>query len=264
MKKNENITIKQKLIVDEYNLLNYCNAINNINLDNISLYKKNDGKYSTVEIAGKMKFLHGPEAYSRGYRLKISIDKPVDVVRDKFLKNDQDLMAKISDKIRIHNYKYNIECTGPINDFDSRVKSLVDEFNQISICNKLINFKLTDLRIYPSNFIENAQLSIYIPSWMMGDSKEKTKQNFIINFRAPFGVEEMEARVAKNDEALYRIFKPKINKIIEELPFKCDGKLPQPKSNPTPTDGPVDKSISNTGSKDGLNENIIRIKKIMY
>jgi hypothetical protein len=280
------ITDRQEEIVKQFNDLNYCNAINNINLDTVNIYDGTIGDYirTIIVIAGSIKHLTGPEAYTLGYRFNVQVKKPMDEVREMLKNKDPELMGKISETIRIHNFKKGFKCDGPVQNFNEKIKNLVDEFNQINICKIFNEFKLSDLKLF--KVTENPNQSsahIYLKKWNYGGVKDEGSK-YTKAFRLPFSPEEAKEKIDNNDEVLFRKIRRGLEIEMERLQLNCDGPVTddivsKPESNSlpntTPIDGPVDKSVSHTGPmdasinyrlipKDGVNENIIRIKKIMY
>jgi hypothetical protein len=283
--RRDKLTDRQKEIIKRFNDLNYCNAINNINLDTVKIYSGSDGDKGYVRtmivIAGSIKFLSGPEAYSSGYRFNVQVKKPIDEVREMLKNKDPELMSKISEIIRIHNFKKGFNCNGPVKNFDEQIKNLIDEYNEINICKIFNDFKLSDLKIFKLSDNKSSQAHIYLSKWNYdGESSKDAKSGYIKSFRIPISLEELKEKIDNNDEALFRKIKRGLEIEMERLQLNCDGPVTndavsKPESNPIPNNGPLDKSVSHTGPKDvsinyqltpkdNVNENIIRIKKIMY
>jgi hypothetical protein len=281
------ITDRQEEIIKQFNDLNYCNAINNINLDTVKIYDGTaggDNIRTMIVVAGSIKNLSGPESYTSGYRLNIQVKKPMDEVREMLKNKDPELMGKISEVLRIHNFKKGFKCDGPVQNFDKKIKNLVDEFNQINICKIFNEFKLSDLKFFKVTGNPNHTLAhLYLKKWNYGGAKDEGSK-YIKSFRLPFSPEEVKEKIDNNDEVLFRKIRRGLDIEMERLQLNCDGPVTddtvsKPESNSlpntTPIDGPVDKSVSHTGPKDvsinyrltpkdSVNENIIRIKKIMF
>lgn len=268
------LTPRQQEIVNQYNLLNYCKVINNLNLANLKVYSSDDK--TNLLISSVTKLISGEQAQKQGLRYVVRINGPLEEVKPKLLANDPEILSKVLEKIRVHNFKYNLDCNLVDGDYDKLIIDLIDEYNQISVCESFNNFKLSDLGISKVTSQPTQSFVSFIIRRWGGGSVPITNQ---YNVRVPFDIEETRRRIENNDEVLYRMVSIKLDKYRDELPFKCDGNVGKPvvdnNVSSVPMDGPVDNDrITHTGPKnasinyqltpkDSINENTIRIKQIM-
>jgi hypothetical protein len=270
-----NITPRQQEIINQYNYLNYCKLVNNLNLADLKVYSTNDNKTNLL-IANPVKLMDGEEAQKLGLRYVIKISKPLEEIKEKLLANDPEILSKVLEKIRVHNFKHHIDCGLKNVDYEKKIIDLIDEFNQISVCESFNNFKVSNLGVsrVPSK-PELSMVTFIIRRWG-GGSVPMINQ---YNVRVPFDFDETTRRIENDDEVLYRMVSIKLDKYRNELPFKCDGNVGKPvvddNVSSVPMGGPVDNDrITHTGPKnasisyqltpkDSINENTIRIKQIM-
>ena len=254
-KKSTTFNQRQEEIIKEYNELSYCKTFGNVKLEDFRLHSYNNR--TVMEVACTTKFLDTLSAQKQGYRFKVGVNLPIDKIREKVNNNDQELKDLIDKKIKLHNFKFNRNCDLS-KDYDMEMRNLIDEFNQITKCRAINEFKLTDLLVYPiKNYPNRTNAKINMTTWAEGPAKEISQKGYRLAFVIPFSVEETKEKIANNDEALFRMIKIKLDNISGDLSCNNEPEGDTPDRTTTHT-GPEDLSFNYQ-----LSEEVLRIKTIM-
>jgi hypothetical protein len=257
---------RQQEIVNQYNELSYCKTFSDVKLTDFKLYNINNNNRTSMKLDVPIKFMAQRPAQKQGYKMTLGINLPIDKVQEKINNNDQELLDLINEKIEFHHFKHKRDCNFK-EDYESEIKKLIDEFNEISRCRTVNEFELSDVMIYKVSGNNNPDRSFCrfnIPMWGRANLDRKKYEFASV---LPFSVELTKEKIANNDESLFRMIKGRLNKFLGDL--SCDEEPTNTTNDVMVPGDPLGKNnITHTGPKDlsinyTLNEEISRIKKMM-